>query len=127
MSRFRAIVFILAATLLAGCATIDRAPTREIHHVVLCWLKEPGNAAHRRKIITASETFRKIPGVKSLYAGQALPSNRHIVDDSFDVAISMTFANEVDMMKYLDHPTHIKAVDEIIQPLVGKIAVYDFR
>jgi len=80
----------------------------------------------RRSIIVASKSFGDIPGVVDVHAGSVLPSRRQIVDDSFDVAIIITFANEQAMHAYLDHPTHKDAVEHIIRPLVRKIVVYDF-
>ncbi|MDP6523133.1 MAG: Dabb family protein [Kiritimatiellia bacterium] len=127
MLRFRAIAIALTAIILSGCATVETSSPGEIHHVVLCWLKEPGNARHRQKIIETSETFRKIPGVQTLSVGQVIHSDRPIVDDSFDVAISMTFASNADLQKYLSHPIHTEAVDKVLKPLIAKITVYDFK
>ena len=127
MSRFRMVAVALTGILLAGCMTVEKAGPSEIHHVVLCWLKEPGNAAHRRKIIETSRTFEHIPGVRSLSVGEVIHSDRPIVDDSFDVAISITFATKADMQEYLHHPIHTEAVDGILKPLIQKIVVYDFK
>jgi len=121
--RHLAIVLLVA---LAGCSTVPRPPSGTVHHVVLCWLKQPGNAADRDRIIDASRTFADIPGVLSVSAGEAIPSERPIVDDSFDVAILLTFANAADLAAYLAHPEHIRARDEILVPRVAKILVYDF-
>jgi hypothetical protein len=49
------------------------------------------------------------------------------VDDSFDVAISVTFADQEAMRAYLAHPLHQRARDEILLPMVEKIVVYDFQ
>jgi len=93
---------------------------------VLCWLKEPGKAQARQQIIDASRSFASIPGVVSVRAGTSIPSSRTIVDDSFDVGILLAFRDEEAMQAYLVHPDHMKAVQEIIRPLVKKIVVYDF-
>lgn len=54
-------------------------------------------------------------------------SDRKMVDDSFDVGISLAFANTEDMNFYLDHPGHKKAVQKVLSPLVRKFVVYDFE
>ena len=122
---------ILAATLmicLAGCNDRLSKTTSEdrVNHIVLCWLKEPGNIAHREKIIEVSESFRKIPKVLEVRVGQVIPSDRKIVDDSFDVGIYISLADNEDMNAYLNHPHHTKAVKEVLRPFASKIVVYDF-
>ena len=70
-----------------GCTSIQQTEREQaIQHVVLCWLKEPGNAAHRARIMEVSKTFRSIPGVLEVRVGEVIASDRAIVDDSFDVA-----------------------------------------
>jgi hypothetical protein len=100
--------------------------TSKVHHVVVCWLNEPGNKESRRKIIEASRGFSSIPGVIDVRAGSVIQSERKIVDSSFDVAIYLSFANEQKLQDYLLHPIHKNAVKEILKPLVRKIVVYDF-
>jgi hypothetical protein len=50
-----------------------------------------------------------------------------IVDDSFDVGITFTFADTGAMNAYLEHPLHREAQQKVLQPLVRKIVVYDVR
>ena len=116
--------------LCSGCISIEIGkPPKEkvIHHVVLCWLKEPGNAEHRQRIVQATESFREIPGVLAARAGQVIPSERAIVDDSFDVGILILVPDDKRLTEYLEHPIHQKAKEEILLPLVEKIVVYDFQ
>lgn len=98
-----------------------------MQHVVLCWLKHPGDQAARRKIIDLSRSFAAIPGVIGVRAGTAVPSQRAIVDDSFDVGIVFTFADRQAMQAYLEHPTHKQAVRDVIAPLTDRIVVYDIE
>ena len=62
----------------------------------------------------------------SVQAGECLPGQRPIVDSSFDVALTMEFASQADMQKYLDDPRHKAAVESVLKPLVKKFMVYDF-
>jgi Stress responsive A/B Barrel Domain len=101
-------------------------PQAAVTHVVLVWLKTPGDEAARRRIIETSRTFRTIPGVVSVRSGTALPSTRPVVDWSYDVGLVMTFEDEAALRAYDGHPTHKKAVEEVLRPLAGKIVVYDF-
>jgi hypothetical protein len=98
-----------------------------IEHVVVVWLKDPGNPAARSRIIDASQVLRSISGVVSLKAGTMMPSKRPVVDSSFDIALSVTFTDAQAMQHYLTHPTHVQLLEETLKPLVDKIRVYDFR
>ncbi len=121
-------VFLILA--LAGCVTIGPGTSQRqtsIHHVVLCWLKEPGNIQHRERIVEVTRSFREIPGVLDARAGQVIASDRSIVDDSFDVGILIVVPDSRRLKEYLEHPVHQKAKNEVLVPLVSKILVYDFQ
>ncbi len=125
--RFAVLIPLL---LLSGCISIRIGTPPEqkvIHHVVLCWLKEPGNADHRKQIVEVTESFRQIPGVLAARAGEVMPSDRAIVDDSFDVGILILVPDAKRLTEYLEHPIHQKAKQETLLPLVEKIVVYDFQ
>jgi hypothetical protein len=114
--------------LLCSCAAKPLLAAHQdgVHHIVLVWLKQPGDSETRQRIIETSQSFAAIPGVLHVHAGVSMPSERHIVDDSFDVGITITFPDRAAMESYLVHPTHTHAMHEIIRPLVRKIVVYDF-
>ena len=123
-------IAFLSLLVLSGCISIEiGTPPKEnvIHHVVLCWLKEPGNLEHRQQIVEATESFSQIPGVLAARAGQVVPSDRSIVDDSFDVGILILVPDSKRLTEYLEHPIHQKAKQDILLPLVDKIMVYDFQ
>ena len=118
-----------AATLLSSCGTCPFAGSQhgKVNHVVFVWLKKPGNAADRQKLIDAAKMLkREIPGVEILTVGQMLPSKRPIVDSTFDVGFVMRFANQAAMDRYEQSAVHQKAVKELLQPISKKVQVYDF-
>ena len=119
------VYLLLAATLLA-CTAAPPQPGRTLEHIVIVWLKEPGNTVHRQTILEESEVLRTRPGVLSLRSGTVIPGERVIVDSSFDVALIVSFANQEAMDAYLVHPTHVQLVNETLKPLVAKIRVFDF-
>src|SRR5690349_12036021 len=102
---------ILTAAFISGCANAPSpASSGRIYHIGLVWLKEPGNAEHRQKIVAAAHAFaREIPEVKSLSVGQTLPAASSYVDASFDVCVVMQFADKAAMERYNRHPVHQKA------------------
>lgn len=125
---------LVVAGLLAACSPRETdapikkpgASSREVQHIVLCWLKTPGDRMARAQLIGTSLAFQDLPGVISVQAGEPLPSNRPQVDASFDVAIVMTFRDEAALRAYENHPAHRKAVEEVLKPLTARVIVYDF-
>ena len=112
--------------LVAGCASMQSRPDATVTHVVVCWLKNPGDAASRQRLIDASKEFRTIPGVRGVVTGTVLPGTRPTVESTFDVAVVIDFEDEAALRAYDQHPTHKRAVQEVLQPLVARFIVYDF-
>ena len=119
---------LLAAVvlLLPAAGRAPAPPADGVEHVVLCWLNEPGNAAHRDQVIRTTRELLMIPELRRLVVGQPLASERAIVDDSFDVGIVMNFEDAPALQRYLEHPEHVRRVREILQPLCQRVLVYDF-
>lgn len=127
--RFALIVMALTITgLLAGCAGAPKpSKTGKLNHIGLFWLKEPGNAADRQKLIEAAHRFaREIPEVRSLSVGQSVPKGSTLMDTSFDICLTMQFEDQAAMDRYAKHPTHQKAAQEVFLPLSKRIQFYDF-
>lgn len=97
----------------------------QVSHIVLVWLKEPGNIEMRKQFVAASRSLNNLPGIVNRHVGVVLPSNRKIVDDSFDVAVTVTLKDKNALKAYLDHPRHKQVLKEKLKPLVGKIIAYD--
>ena len=98
-----------------------------VEHVVMCWLKTPGDAAQIEEVLRVSRELATIPGLRSLHAGTALQSERPIVDDSFDVGVVMDFESPEAMDAYLVNPEHVRRVNETLRPLCGRVLVHDIR
>lgn len=111
---------------LASCATIaPPAAKGTVDHVVLVWLKRPGNAQDRKALRDAGDELRSIPGLRFLDHGTAHPSDRPTVDDSFDVGYVMRFDSAAALEVYAKHPLHQKKLIEVLRPLSARILVYD--
>lgn len=124
-------IFALAAlSLLPSCTSCPMGhkttAAGKVEHIVLVWLKKPGDAAQRAQVIATAKMFQaEIKEIQHLSVGTALASDRPVVDDSFDVGLVMRFANKTDLSTYENHPVHTKAVKEVLQPIAKKLQVYD--
>jgi hypothetical protein len=102
-------------------------PNGHVKHIVFCWLNNTGDEIAIQKIIKASKSFEQIPGVIHVSTGGPIPSERPIVDDSFDISIIITCKDKAALQSYQKHPMHKKASKEVLQPLVSKILIYDIN
>ena len=115
------IIFFLVLTFSQTAAS----ETSGIQHVVLCWLNEPGEQADIDAVMKASMELKDISEVDNIVVGRPVPSDRKIVDDTFDVGLVLNFHNQHDLDNYLDHPEHLSRVKEVLAPKCRQILVYD--
>jgi hypothetical protein len=128
-----ACVVLLAAVVLgsaAGCQQVLYAPqyqTGTITHFVVCYLKNKGNEAERKRLLDARWELRKIKGVYDVECGPVLPNpNRpDVVVSDFDVAFLVIFRDAESYRNYEKDPAHVKMVEEVLKPLTSKVVVYD--
>ena len=121
-------IALVAAIFFTGWTTVSKQATAgKFYHVGLVWLKEPGNAEHRQKIIAAAHSFaREIPEVEFLSVGQTLPKRSKLVDASFDICFVMRLEDKAALDRYGRHPVHQKAAQEVFLPLSQKTLFYEF-
>lgn len=117
-------MFIAYFIMISVCVKAE--DNKPISHIVVVWLKRPGNEADKKTFIQASQQLSDIPGIVNRHVGVVLPSDRKIVDDSFDVAVSVTLENQQALQNYLNHPKHKKVLHDQIKPLIDRIVAYDF-
>jgi hypothetical protein len=96
-----------------------------VSHVVICWLKRPGSYEDRQRVLAACRTLVDIPGVTEVTVGNAIASERPVVDSSYDVGMVVRFTDEKAMREYDQHPIHVAAVEKTLKPLVERFLVYD--
>jgi hypothetical protein len=125
----RVLIVLSLLLLLGGCsqAPVAKSNDGRVNHVVLIWLKDSSNPEQRQQIIEATRALRQIPGVVSIRVGSVMPSDRNIVDDSFDVGIHMLFADRQSMEHYTSNPEHVRTVNQIVMPLTKRLVIYDFE
>ncbi|RLA25551.1 MAG: Dabb family protein [Gammaproteobacteria bacterium] len=99
---------------------------QRVSHVVVVWLKEPGNAQMREQFINASRALENIPGVLSRHVSAVIPSERPKVDDTFDLAVTVTFENAQALKKYMKNQKHKDMLNKQLKPLVNRVVIYNF-
>lgn len=128
---FKVLVPGILLGLLVGCASTPAvAPAPRLHHLVVIWLKQPGDEQLRRQYIQASKPLANLPGVLAYDVGTPATIQRShaskAVDASYDVAISAVYESPKAFAAFLQNPEYQRIAQEVLRPLVDKYKVYDF-
>ena len=99
---------------------------QRVSHVVVVWLKEPGNVQMREKFVAASRALETLPGVLSRHVSAVIPSDRTIDNDTFDVAVTVTFKDAQALKNYMKSQKHKDMLNKQLKPLVNRVEVYNF-
>ncbi len=93
-------------------------------HVIVVWLNEAGNKEAQDKFVEASKALNGLPGVIHRHVAVVEKSDRSVVDDTFDVLITVTFKNKAALKAYLDSPKHKEAV-AVFKTMANRVVIYD--
>lgn len=129
--RFVTSSLTASAALLAGSACRPSSPADtpaaqagQFVHCVYFWMRDDLSDADRATFEQGLETLKNLDSVTAGYVGTPPPGERDIVDDSFDYALVLAFADTAGHDAYQEHPDH----ETFRQQTVGfwrDIKIYD--
>lgn len=96
-------------------------------HVVIFWTNPLNPKAADELIAGANKCLKPIPGVQHFHVGKMAPSHRPVVDQSYQVALNIVFANKKAQDDYQTHPLHLEFVEKAFKPNCARCVVYDFE
>lgn len=124
LTRF--LVSTICLSFAFGCKP-DKPLEPQAIHVVVCWLKKPGDTTDRNLLIDTSRSFLgQIPGLLDVQTGKVLGTARPGADSTFDMAVVFTFENEKALRAYDTNPEHQAALRDVLKPRAEKVMIYDF-
>jgi len=95
-------------------------------HVVIFWT-DPANPSAADELLAGMENYlRPIPGILHFHAGKMASSHRPVVDQTYQVALNLVFADKKAQDDYQDHPSHLEFVNSVFKKTCRKAMVYDF-
>jgi len=95
-------------------------------HVVIFWT-DPNKPRAADELIAAAQKHLKVPpGIVHFHVGKMVPSHRPVVDQSYQVALNIVFADKQAQDNYQAHPSHLEFVEKAFKPNCVKCVVYDF-
>ena len=95
-------------------------------HIVIFWTKPEVENSEQRLIDGLNHYLPDIPGVISMHVGKCAPSDRPVVDQSYQIALNITFKNKIVQDEYQVHPQHVEFVEKVFKEVCGKVVIYDF-
>jgi hypothetical protein len=96
-------------------------------HVVIFWT-DPKNPNAADELIAGAEKYlRPIPGALQMHVGKMVGSHRPVVEQSYQVALNLIFANKKAQDDYQVHPMHVEFVSGVLKKVCQRLVVYDFE
>src|SRR6267143_3669715 len=95
-------------------------------HVVIFWTDSANPKATDELIVGAAKYLKPIPGIIHFHVGKMVPSQRPVVDQSYQVALNVVFADKKAQDEYQVHPLHVQFVEKVFKRNCKKVVVYDF-
>ena len=96
-------------------------------HVVIFWTKPEIPDAADQLLAAAEKYLKPIPGVLHFHMGQMAKSERPVVDQTYQVALNITFPDKKTQDEYQVHPLHIDFVEKVFKKVCDRVVVYDFE
>jgi Stress responsive A/B Barrel Domain len=126
--HMRVAIFLTCIALSLAATGAQAVATRsgQVTHVMLFWLKRPGNVDDQNYLRRALRTLRRARGVNDIRVGRPLLVDRPSVEQSFDLGVVMTFRDREALEKFERDPRREQAIDAMLRPLVRQYTVYNF-
>jgi hypothetical protein len=97
-----------------------------LSHVVIFFTDTAQPDAPDLLLAGCEEYLKPIPGVISYHAGKMVPSERPVVDQSYQVALNLVFPDKAAETAYQVHPLHLEFLEKVFKKVCIKAIVYDF-
>ncbi len=95
-------------------------------HIVIFWTDPAKPEAADRLIEGMLRYLQPIPGLLHFQVGKMVPSQRAVVDQSYQVGLSTMFIDQAGHDQYQVHPLHTEFIEKVFKLYCTKVVVYDF-
>jgi hypothetical protein len=97
---------------------------KKMAHSVYFWLRKDLNPAEKRTFEEHLASLKSIKSVQSCHIGTPSPTERPVIDRSYDYNLLCLFRNREEHDLYQEDPVHL-AFKKICGPLWEKVVIYD--
>ena len=95
-------------------------------HVVIFWTDPKKPQAADDLVAGALKWLKPIPGILHFHIGRMVPSQRPVVERTYQVALNIVFTDKKAQDDYQAHPSHTEFVEKAFKPNCARCVVYDF-
>ena len=96
-------------------------------HIVVFWTDPAQPKAADDLIEGAQRLLKDIPGIVHFHVGKMVGSERPVVDQSYQVALNVSFTDKSAQDAYQVHSKHLEFVDTVFKRVCTKVRIYDFE
>jgi hypothetical protein len=96
-------------------------------HIVVFWTNPAKPNATEELIAGANKYLKHLPGLLQFHVGRMSPSPRPVVEQSYQVAMTLIFPSKAAEQAYQVHPQHLEFVEKVFKPTCVKVLIYDFE
>jgi hypothetical protein len=96
-------------------------------HIVIFWTDPAKPQSAEALMDGAMRYLQPIPGLQSFHVGKMVSSPRAVVDQTYQVALNLTFPTKAAQDAYQVHPLHVEFVEKVFKPNCVRCVVYDFE
>ncbi|MCG5054019.1 MAG: Dabb family protein [Myxococcales bacterium] len=97
-----------------------------LSHVVIFWTKPEVPDAADRLLAGMREYLADIPGVRGFHCGKMVPSERPVVDQSYQVGLYVLVDDKAAELAYQVHPQHLAFIENVVKATTLRAVVYDY-
>jgi hypothetical protein len=105
----------------------NSSTTAMFSHIVIFWTDPANPKAADELIAGAKQYLTGIPGIERFHVGKMVASHRPVVDQSYQVALNLTFTSKQAQDDYQTHPQHIEFVEKVFKHTCKRALIYDFE
>ena len=96
-------------------------------HIVIFWTNPEMPKAADQLLAGMDKYLKPIPGILHSHAGKMVPSQRAVVEQTYQVALNLVFPDKQTLDAYQVHSLHLEFVEKVLKPNVAKLQVFDFE
>ena len=95
-----------------------------VEHLVIFKFNENANNSNKINMVNSLTALKnEISEIKEISCGENFTER----SQGFGFGLRVLFESESDLNIYLEHPAHVKVVNEVIKPIISDLLVIDYR
>lgn len=108
--------FLFVLILIVACSKSERSTQLYLKepfiHTAYFWLNDGLSKGEIESFIKDCEKLKEIETVQAFYTGKPAPTNRDVIENTYDYAIVFHFNDLAGQEYYQQHPLHLEMIEK---------------